>query len=776
MRHSTSPRALPVALSLLLLLTGLAPLRAQLAVTGGLTPTDLAESLVGGGVTISGVSMTCPTGAFGRFDATAANLPIDSGIILASGAITNAVGPNNAPGAGSDLFAPGDADLDALVTGGTNDACVLEFDVEVTTDTLVFTYVFASEEYLEFVGSTFNDVFAFWISGPGYATPTNIARIPGTALPVAINTVNDLSFPAYYVNNGDGFSAPFSVDPAYVQYDGHTVALEAMAVVQPCETYHLKLAVADVADGILDSGVFIEAGSLTGRGVTLSSKTSVGFGFDNAIEGCVDGIFVFEPITVPVDTTVVHFGIGGTATNGVDYLPIADSIVFLPGDTAVELVITPLIDPIPEGLENVVIYLLDPCFGLPYDSASIDIQDRIELAATATPDVTLCPGDTVFLQATGGLDYLWTSGPGLSADSVADPFALPPAGGATYTVYTMLGTCDDSVSLFVDVSSGPTAEAGPPVDLCEGGAVTLGATGGATYTWVPATGLDNPSVPNPTTTIGADITYVVTVADGAGCTDADSVRVTVRPNPSAEAVPAEATVCPGEPVALTASGGTAYAWSPTAGLDDPAGADPVATVTASVTYTVTVANAFGCTDEATVVLNVDPLPTVDAGPDQTIDFGQSAQLGGSSSSADFLWSPAASLSDPKVLTPVATPDITTWYVLTAYSPAGCPAADSLRVLVIEPPSVVIPNAFTPDGDGLNDVLRPVQLLDLAGRVSFRVFNRWGETVFESADLSAGWDGTWMGKAQEMGTYLYIFTATDRRGDPYTLTGTVTLIR
>jgi gliding motility-associated-like protein len=753
---------------LLLCLTANASLQAQLTVNTGLTPTDLAESLVGGGLSISGVTMNCPTGAYGSFDATSAILPIDSGIMLSSGLINTAIGPNDETGAGTDLFAVGDPDLDALVTGSTNDACVLEFDVEVTADTLAFTYIFGSEEYLEFVGSTFNDVFAFWISGPGYPAPTNIARIPGTTLPVAINTVNATSFPALYTNNGDGFTAPFSVDPAYI--------LEAVAVVQPCETYHLKLAVADVADGILDSGVFIEAGSLTGRGVTLSSKTSVGFGFDNAIEGCVDGVFVFEPITIPTDTFWVNFGIGGTATNGVDYAPIIDSIQFLPGDTAAELVISPFVDPITEGAESVVIYLLDPCFGLPYDSSSLLIQDQIELTLTADPSTTVCPGDTVFLQGAGGLFYNWYQGSGLSADSIDNPFAIPPAGGDTYSFYTDLGTCSDSISLFVDVSSGPSANAGGDVDLCEGSSLVLNGSGGTTYTWYPPTALDNPTIATPTTSATSDITYVLTVADAAGCTDVDSARVTIRPNPVADVAPATGIACPGEAFPLTASGGVSYSWSPSTGLDDPGIADPTATLSTSTLFTVTVANAFGCTDEATVDLTIDVLPTVDAGLEQIIDFGTSIALNGSSSSANVLWSPEASLDNPNILNPTASPEATTWYVLQAFSPNGCAAEDSVRIIVVEPPAVIIPNAFTPNGDGLNDILRPVSLLDGGDRVDFRITNRWGETVFATNQAGAGWDGTFMGKPQEMGTYLYIFVGTDRKGEPFTLTGTVTLIR
>ncbi|HUM48019.1 MAG TPA: choice-of-anchor L domain-containing protein, partial [Chitinophagales bacterium] len=128
------------------------------------TPEELAASLVGGGVSISNVTLNCPTGAWGSFDGTSSNVGMNAGIILACGNINNAVGPNVSSGITTDYFANGDPDLEALAGQETHDACVLEFDVKATGDTLKFKYVFASDEYTEYVGSI-NDIFAFFISG-----------------------------------------------------------------------------------------------------------------------------------------------------------------------------------------------------------------------------------------------------------------------------------------------------------------------------------------------------------------------------------------------------------------------------------------------------------------------------------------------------------------------------------------------------------------------------------------------------------------------------------
>ncbi len=190
---------------------------AQLTVDDSATPEELVTSLVGEGVTVSDITMDCPSGAFGFFECVDCNVGIGSGILLTSGSASLAVGPNNTSSATGDNGAPGDPDLDDIPgILGTNDACVLEFDLTVTSDTIRFNYSFGSEEYLEFVGS-FNDAFAFYISGPGIVGSENIALIPGTATAVSINNVNTGSYPEYYVVNGDGFTAPYNTDDYYIQ-------------------------------------------------------------------------------------------------------------------------------------------------------------------------------------------------------------------------------------------------------------------------------------------------------------------------------------------------------------------------------------------------------------------------------------------------------------------------------------------------------------------------------------------------------------------------------
>lgn len=227
-----------------------------LQVSSEITPEDMVEILIGTGVDYSNVSFTGADSSRGSFSGGPGNIGLTNGIILTSGHVSIAPGPNQAQGAGVSNLMPGDIDLSALSMGTTFDACVLEFDFVPYYQYLFFYFVFASEEYPEYVGMPFNDVFGFFINGPGLNGPytnssENIALIPDTEIPVTINNVNQNNYPEYFVMN----------DSNFIQYDGFTTVLTAEAVVVPMETYHIKLAISDATDYIYDSGVLLQASS-----------------------------------------------------------------------------------------------------------------------------------------------------------------------------------------------------------------------------------------------------------------------------------------------------------------------------------------------------------------------------------------------------------------------------------------------------------------------------------------------------------------------------------
>ncbi|HEX8172452.1 MAG TPA: choice-of-anchor L domain-containing protein [Thermoanaerobaculia bacterium] len=216
----------------------------------GLTAADVAGLLAGPGATISNVKITGAPTAVGSF-AAAADLGVQTGVILSTGNVAGASGNNTAPDFGAALGTPGHPALDAIVDPfRTFDATVLEFDVVTVSPTFSIRYVFASEEYREFVGTEFNDVFAFFVDG------SNIAITPGTNNPVTVNTINHLLNAGLYTDNGAGTAA--------TQFDGFTHVLTAVAVVDPTISHHVRIAIADTSDPIYDSAVLIAQGGISG--------------------------------------------------------------------------------------------------------------------------------------------------------------------------------------------------------------------------------------------------------------------------------------------------------------------------------------------------------------------------------------------------------------------------------------------------------------------------------------------------------------------------------
>ncbi len=248
---------------------------AQLNVNSAASAQDLANAIVGSGVTVSNVVLDCGPGGTGIFsNGVTTNVGLNDGIVLTSGRAIDAIGPNNI---GNLTFNQpstynGDADLSTLVSGSIQDACRLEFDFIAESDFITVQYVFGSEEYNEYVCSQFNDVFGFFVNGPkpagGNYNGQNVALVPSTSLPVSVNTINNgssgsqgspsncvsLLYSALYQNNAGGLT---------IQYDGFTVILTAEVAVVPGESYHFKFAIADVNDSNLDSGVFIKSQSFS---------------------------------------------------------------------------------------------------------------------------------------------------------------------------------------------------------------------------------------------------------------------------------------------------------------------------------------------------------------------------------------------------------------------------------------------------------------------------------------------------------------------------------
>lgn len=258
---------------------------AQISITDNQTALQLATNLTGGGVAISNATLNCPGVSNGIFNVTSSNLGLDQGIILTSGrakTIATDIGANGAGTSSTPSLATGNgSDPDLLIftsPQSSNDKCILEFDFVPTGDSVKFKYVFGSTEYQIFT-CQFADVFGFFLSGPGIAGPfsnnaKNLALVPGTNCPVGVNTINASTattcgaFTAPCVNNGMYFVN--NIGGTTVAYNGFTVPLQAISAVTPGQTHHLKLAICDAGDQVLDSGVWLKQGSLTSATTTVT--------------------------------------------------------------------------------------------------------------------------------------------------------------------------------------------------------------------------------------------------------------------------------------------------------------------------------------------------------------------------------------------------------------------------------------------------------------------------------------------------------------------------
>ena len=222
------------------------------------------------GITILKTHFTANPNSIATFSTMSNKLPIQSGIIMSTGIVSWAGYPNDSPSSGCAMFTPGDKRLEKIAGARTSDAAILEIEFVANTDEMSFEYFFASEEYPEYVNKGVNDVFAFFIEGPGYDTLYNIAKLPTTGEPITVDHVNANQNSEFYIENKPwrGFSIddPGTSLASVFQFDGMTTLLEAKAKIRPYTTYKLTMAIADVGDNIYDSGVFIKAHSLKSEG------------------------------------------------------------------------------------------------------------------------------------------------------------------------------------------------------------------------------------------------------------------------------------------------------------------------------------------------------------------------------------------------------------------------------------------------------------------------------------------------------------------------------
>jgi gliding motility-associated-like protein len=397
------------------------------------------------------------------------------------------------------------------------------------------------------------------------------------------------------------------------------------------------------------------------------------------------------------------------------------------------------------------------------------LPSNVEVSA----DTNICIGDQANLHVEGGDSYSWMPGADLSCTNCTSPVASPTA-STTYTVevFNTYG-CSITDSTEVIVSSPATVEVTPDTGVCPGGSIQLQVVGAATYNWLPPEEMDDPQSATPVVTPSAARHYVVEMKDALGCDIVDSVYVDIY-TPAEPMASEDTLICIGSQAQLRAHNGVAYNWLPNETLTGSTSAMPVAQPEETTTYTVYITDDNGCENTDEIKVTVQPLPNITITGDQAI-YEKSTATIVVSGAKEYYWNPVKDIIDSSKNAIVVYPEETTVYQVLGVDRYGCENEASTTVEVVERAEVYLPNAFTPNQDGKNDVFTMKHNSNFTLE-SLQIFNRWGKLVFETTDPDKGWDGTINGVPQPAGVYVYQLQAKDKLGKPIEKHGNVTLMR
>ncbi|MBC7552652.1 MAG: choice-of-anchor L domain-containing protein [Taibaiella sp.] len=781
---------------------------AQLTITPSSTSALLAAKLAGPGITILSDTLICNNLANGTFTSVSTPIAIDSGIILSTGKAADATGAES-PVTSTGFGGAGDADLTSLLgtTTVSKDQCALIINFIPKGDTISFNYQFGSEEYRSSTCGIYNDAFAFFISGPGVSSTlpgVNMALVPGTTIPVTVNSINSGTpgsgysiatcnamgsgspFTAYYINNAGG---------TQVTYRGYTTVLTAKHWVIPCDTYRIKMAIVDAANATYDSGVFIEAGSFKTNSYELLGGNTI-LGVPNAIvKGCgPDSITIKTPRSSTVAATM-RLTYAGTAVSGVDYTTLPDSVILNAGDTTVSFPVVGL-PTTAAGVKTIVAYLTTSSVCGVVDTLIINVLDKPDINIL-TNDTTICIGATIQLSATAstGLTFNWTPASSLNNPAILTPIATV----ASTTTYTLIATLPGSnCPAFTDTvrieAVSPVASIlTPDTTVCQGKVFDLRVSGDTSYSynWTPGTGLSSFSVKDPAVTAMSTITYSMTASfPGTACSVTKIINITVI-STDYTITTKDTFFCTGAILVLNAdinpmSSTYTYMWNGPGGYTSVLLNPVITTVTEANAgnYVLTVTNSGLCSSTASENIIVYPTPpsTMVAPPITICQYSPAMPLHVYGYN-NLMWYSSAADITPSVFPPLPNTDsigVFQYYAAQISFQNNCISEKTIVDVTVKSccaGTVFVPTGFTPNADGLNDVLKVVRSEEYA-LTDFVIFDRWGTMVFHSSGDQQAWDGTVNGQPADIGTYFYsaVVNCTHSDKKPITLKGDVSLIR
>jgi gliding motility-associated-like protein len=419
--------------------------------------------------------------------------------------------------------------------------------------------------------------------------------------------------------------------------------------------------------------------------------------------------------------------------------------------------------------------------------SSLEAEAAVSSSILCKDEAVLFTDASVIQSFSPNVSWNWDFGDGNTAtgDSVTHKYFTDS--NKVYTVKFFITNtfgCSDSGTVQIEAFSDPPLTVDGDKIICKGTDVQLNASGVKYFEWSPKESLINPNTANPIARPVNSTSYIVMGYDTITCPTYDTVNVSVINRVTADAGP-DTSICLGESVQLfvlsdsIASSAIKYTWQPATNLSNPNIANPIATPTTDATYLVTV-EANDCEKTTIpVFIKVGNYPDINAGEDKTIFKGTSVVLDvASSAPVTYTWSPVATLSCSNCQFPSASPLTTTTYLVAATNQDGCAALDSLVVRVFETcdgEQIFVPNTFTPNSDGNNDIFIP-QGIGVEKIEVMRIYDRWGELLFETLDIRNGWDGTFNGKTAQPGVYVYYIEAFCLNGEKSFKKGNVTLLR
>jgi gliding motility-associated-like protein len=379
-------------------------------------------------------------------------------------------------------------------------------------------------------------------------------------------------------------------------------------------------------------------------------------------------------------------------------------------------------------------------------SISIQVNPLPVVTATASDNI-ICLGESLVLSGSGAVSYSWSGG-------VINGTPISPSASSVYTVTgTDANGCTGTSSVSITVNPLPnvTAVALPDI-ICSGNSSTLTATGANQYSWSGGVTNGVSFIP------AATSTYTVTGVDMNGCSNTATVGITVNNTLNVTISPANPILCIGDDIQLLASGASSYNWMPNTAISSTTIADPIVSPTSTTTYTVTGSDAFGCTGSATITIEVIADPSVTVSKSGDIECGiTSVQLSASGGNT-FSWEPSWLVTNPASAFTYTNITEPTTFTVTA-TIGSCTVSDTIRVNVFnnDEAAIFIPNAFSPNGDGLNDCLT-IRHKAKFSSYYFAIFNRWGQRVFEADVPEYCWDGQFQNEDAPFGSYYYFLRA------------------